>query len=406
MAKDATLARRIQKTVAAQDGVIFGRPAIVYRAMYTGRDIIAQNSRFAPGYTDDRGYVPVEWWIMSLTAAGNDIPKENEGVTRLKLASGDELLLTDAVRAAGDLLLGDAAERWPLTKVLDIGGEPVVPSFGGEPEAPPIPFHTHAGEVVDGRIRPPGKLEAYFFPPVDVAPYKRDLGPVITRLGLRPDVTKERVLAAMREFGRSDALYSLGVAYEIRPYDGWTIPGGCLHAPGPWPTFEIQLPQDDFNFAAWQLGVVAEGEELEVLRRNFLLRGLQDEEDVLAQAVDWELSTDPRFKEKHYRPSRPLKTGPWGRRLQIFFDPFYGEALEIEPGQAYTRASDGRPFAGIVWCGEGALNGSAIGDLSTEAPREFLVAPGRDAAFVNTGARPLYVYTVFPMHGPSAPSIG
>ena len=40
--------------------------------------------------------------------------------------------------------------RWPLVKILDIGGKPVVPSFSDEPEVPPIPAHVHNGIVVDG----------------------------------------------------------------------------------------------------------------------------------------------------------------------------------------------------------------------------------------------------------------
>ena len=61
------------------------------------------------------------------------------------------------------------------------------------PEAPPIPCHVHAGEVVGGRCVGRGKTEAYFFPPLDIPPYNLQLGPVKTRLGLKPGVTKEQV---------------------------------------------------------------------------------------------------------------------------------------------------------------------------------------------------------------------
>lgn len=404
MARADSLAQAIQKTLEAQRGVIFGRPAIVGRSMYTGRDIIAPNSRFAPGYTDERGYVPVEWWIMSLTEAGNDIPKPGEGVTRLLLLGGEEVPLTSAQKACAELLFGPYADRWPLAKVLDIGGEPAVPSYGGEAEVPPIPFHTHAGEIVHGRVRPPGKLEAYFFPPVDIPPYRKELGRVITRLGLKPGTTQEQVRAAIERFGESDEMYALGAAYEIRPYEGWTIPPGTLHAPGPWPTFEIQYPQDDFNFCAWRLGKRAKGQELARLKRELCLRGLKDAGDFLAQAVDWETSTDPRFKERFYRPSRELESGAWGRRLQIFFDEFYGEAVEIEPGRTYTLQAEARPFAGIVWSGQGLLNGQPIADISGGAPVEFLVTPGCDARFENAGSITLRVYTVYPLKRAPRPS--
>ena len=70
----------IMKVLSEQDGVVFARPAIVYRGMYAGRGIIAPNSKFNSDMTDFRGYLPVEWWIMSSTEAKNATPLLNEGV--------------------------------------------------------------------------------------------------------------------------------------------------------------------------------------------------------------------------------------------------------------------------------------------------------------------------------------
>lgn len=47
--------------------------------MYSGRGIIAANTGFHADMMDCRGYLPVEWWIMSKTEAKNSIPIENEG---------------------------------------------------------------------------------------------------------------------------------------------------------------------------------------------------------------------------------------------------------------------------------------------------------------------------------------
>lgn len=66
--------------LSEQAGVVFVRPAIVYRSMYAGRGIIAPNWEFSSEMTDYRGYLPVEWWIMSHTEAKNPIPQQNEGV--------------------------------------------------------------------------------------------------------------------------------------------------------------------------------------------------------------------------------------------------------------------------------------------------------------------------------------
>lgn len=389
--------RAIEDTLRSQNGAIFAQPALVGRGTYTGRDIIARNSKFEPGYQDERGYVLVEWWIMSITPAGNPERKENEGISRLLLKDGRAVLLTEAASAAEDLLFKEYRVKWPLVKVLDIGGEPVVPSFGGPPEVPPIPFHVHSGEIRNGRPCRPGKLEAYLFPPVDVPPYRRQMERVISRLGLKPGTQKDEFLAALREFGVSDAMYQLGAVYEVRPYEGWTIRPGCLHAPGPWPTIEIQLPQDDANFASWRLGARLSGSEREKLWQEWVLQGLKDEEEFLQQVVNWDLSVDPEFEQKFKRKAREIESGGWGRRLQIFFDEFYGEALELESGCCYTRRAEETPWAGVVWSGQGKLNGITIKTLNEGGLTEFLVAPGHEAEFVNEGETRLIVYSAFPI---------
>ncbi len=57
---------------------------------------------------------------------------------------------------------------------------------------------------------------------------------------------------------------------------------------GPWPTFEIQLPQDDFHLLAWQLGErVLDGEELRGCRETYHLRGLPDDRALLEGMDTW-----------------------------------------------------------------------------------------------------------------------
>ena len=50
---------------------------------------------------------------------------------------------------------------------------------------------------------------------------------------------------------------------------------------GPWPTFEIQLPQDDFNLLAWILGEQLAPQERTDNRHTYQLRGVQNEEELL-----------------------------------------------------------------------------------------------------------------------------
>jgi hypothetical protein len=56
------------------------------------------------------------------------------------LQIGDhQVPFADALQVAPDQLLGEYQHAWPLTKVLDIGGAAVKPSFAEEREQPPIP---------------------------------------------------------------------------------------------------------------------------------------------------------------------------------------------------------------------------------------------------------------------------
>lgn len=48
--------------------------------------------------------MPVEWWIMSFTNTDNEIPKENEGLTEIKLID-DSIFLKKAIKLAEKELL-------------------------------------------------------------------------------------------------------------------------------------------------------------------------------------------------------------------------------------------------------------------------------------------------------------
>lgn len=50
---------------------------------------------------------------------------------------------------------------------------------------------------------------------------------------------------------------------------------------GPWLTFEIQLPQDDFNLLAWVLGEQVSPAELAKSKDDYQFRGLCSEEQLL-----------------------------------------------------------------------------------------------------------------------------
>ena len=292
--------RKIREIIEKQNGIIFAQAAFVHRQMYRGRDIIAQNSDIQ--FADDRGYFKVERWIMSLTEAENEKKRANEGLTRLIL-DNDTVLLQSAVECAEDILFGKYRTKWPLTKVLDIGGPVITPKFSNKDErvpaeVPPIPCHVHSGLVHNGHLCGQGKTEAYFFPPLDIPPYNIQLKDVITRLGFKPETSKGEILQNLKKFGITDDLYSNLNQYEIHPWETWHIESRVVHAPGPWLTFEIQRSQDDFNILAWQLGRQLGGETLQRTKENLQLRGLADEKVLLEEAIDWDMNTDEEFQAK------------------------------------------------------------------------------------------------------------
>jgi len=354
---------------------------------------------------DERKYLPVERWIFSATPALNAILKPNEGISHIVMPNGEFIKFNEALDLASDLLLGECPKnKWPLTKILDIGGEPTTPSFAqrltnAKREIPGIPCHVHSGQIIEGHIRGPGKAEAYFFPPLNVSPYNNDLVQkehVITRLGFLPSISKDQFAAGLLKYGADDEVYNYMNIYDINAYDGWYTPERTIHAPGPYTTFEIQLPQDDFNLACCQLGRRLCIRDQIVERQSLQLKGLKDERDFIDQLLDWDRNTTPHFKQNYYRPSSTLEEGDWGRRLQIFYDLFYGEGFEIKPGKVFKRKSDKLPFAGIVWSGKGKINGNEL-DVSNPIKNEILVTPNTEVTIENNGNNDLLIYCVFPI---------
>ncbi|KAL5470726.1 hypothetical protein EMCRGX_G028735 [Ephydatia muelleri] len=367
----AALGEELHQVIKRQRGVLFARPALVHRAMYAGRGVIANNVEFTADRVDSRGYLPVEWWIMSKTEARNAIPKKNEGITAMVI-NKREVPITELVAVAEEAIFGSHASSWPLTKILDIGGTERVPHYstsrGGEalPEVPPIPCHVHCGEVVNGRCGcGQGKTEAYFFPPLDIPPYNLKLGPVKTRLGLQSHITREEVLKALEQFGCYDDLYSLLNVYEIHPWETWHI--------------EEKLPQDDYNMLAWQLGQPLNQADLHTIKDVHQLKGLPNEGALLQGAINWEMNLAGDFRERWWHSCEVLCEGSWGRQTL---------RRQVEP---VTDPSC------IAWSGVGTVNGQDL-NCTVELMKEFLVVPNHSLEICNTAeSGDLIILTVFPL---------
>lgn len=390
------LKESILKTLELQKGIVFAsKPTFVLRENYSGRNIIAKNSEFSEDFVDDRGYVPVELWLMSLVEAENPKKKNGEGLAKISLCDG-EITLKQASKVAEEELFGIWKNAWPLAKILDIGGVPKKTSFSDEWEVQPIPPHVHGGDIINGVAKKPGKCEAYFFLPLDVNPYNRKIGKTISRLGFKPGITKEIFKEKLRHFGKDDSMYELLEPYVIKPYSGWTMPAGTIHSPGPWITFEIQLPQDDFNNVGWKFEDRISDANWDEKYNQLVLRGLKDEDDLINQVLDWDVSTDPNFKDHYQREIKIIEEGEFGRRFQIFFDQFYGEGWEINSGKSLTINAKEKPIAGLVWSGNGLLNNNQV---TVDKNREFFIVPQTPITLENNGSEKLIMFTVEPIGG-------
>ena len=404
----------IQTTLDEQQGVIFTKSALVYRDRYNGRGILGKNSSFDA--TDEhgrKGYVPVELWVMSFVHAENPVSVGREGFTESRLCDGSAIGLDRAVEVAGDVLFGPYAKDWPLTKILDIGGEPKKPKYSdgaeGELEFRPIPPHVHPGITENGKFVPPGKWEAYYYPPYE------GINGAVCRIGFQGGVTESMVLDAFGQFGKSDDMYRLLTSYPVSPGDGWIIPGRVIHSSAALPTLEIQFAQDDSAHIATLLEEIIRDEVIRIeVINNRAIKGFKGSpEEFIRQAIDWEASMDCRFRDKYHAPERVLKWDKLqGVRKQLFqsmhyYSLFYGEAYEVNAGQTmvikdYTNKNE--PVGAVVWKGEGLVNGQEVkGVIDRKGvheecpPAEFLVTPEHEATVTNTGQTTLIVYTVQPI---------
>lgn len=166
---------------------------------------------------------------------------------------------------------------------------------------------------------------------------------------------------------------------------------GVAHAPGPWPTLEVQLPQDDFNMLATRPGVrLASDAEREKAMQEFMLKGLADAADVVNQAVDMEASCCRDFSARYRRD--PVKIQEFVDR--IFFDEFDGISVSLPKG-ASTELVDPRPAVLLVWQGSGWLNGHAF-STKPEESEGLLVKNGPPKRFV-AGEDGFLLYILFPI---------
>lgn len=241
-----------------------------------------------------------ERWFSSATHADNgpDTP-EDEGLSYIMVdpENGKKtLLLRDAVAEyKGDIIgssLWEKYGRWPIfSKFFDNLG--------------PLPHHIHHRDQHAARVGQSGKPEMYFFP----AQLNNHGGEFpFTFFGLNPQVTKEQVKEALKNFSKGDnRLLELSQAYKLQLDTGWDVPPGILHAPGSLCTYEPQFASD--VYAMYQSVLYQE----HCVPEELLWKDCPPEEqgnvNYLLDVIDWEQNVDPDFRKHHFMP--PISVEPF-----------------------------------------------------------------------------------------------
>jgi hypothetical protein len=375
---DPSLAARLEPSIERCRGVLRLKPTYV-RRFYQDGGRLGLSAAAGGTYQSESGLWIPERWIASTVTATNLHPIPGEGLSFLD-APGESVTLKEALEALGPLLLGEAIFRAcgpefrVLSKILD--------------PYEPIVFHIHARDR-DVREHPEffpghrfGKDEAYYF-------LERPKGMVhYTHAGLRPGVTREELVRAVRK-GRDYALELSPVMNQIYG-EGFFVPSGIPHRPGTALTLEIQQPSDVYTL----LEDTAGGKKMSP---DQIHPGFPDL-DTAFRFIDMAAAQDPELLERYRLVPTPAEGGTGDGREDWIFpstisSKFSGKRLRVPPGGSF-ESQEPSPYALLVWQGTARLEDQVL-STGHEAfiAHSTATAPHR---FVCTGSEPLELFKFFP----------
>ncbi len=304
-----------------------------------------------------RGGIDERWFSSTTPADNGPDTSKNEGLSHIVFEDGGKeecFLLRDAIDELQDQMIGKLWKshgRWPMySKFFDNQGA--------------LPFHIHHNDEFAARVNQLGKPEAYYFPP-QLNNHGGDYP--YTFFGLQPGVTKEQVLEALKNFTKGDnRITDLSAAHCLTPGTGWHVPPGVLHAPGSMCTYEPQKASDVF---AMYESVV----HTQAIPKELLWKDTPPEEvgnfEYLLSVIDWDINTDPLFKDKYFMapiPVNPLDDmrgqGYEEKWICYLSEDFSAKELTILPGATVTIKDTGC-YGMYVVQGHGTMN-----DWDIESP--------------------------------------
>jgi hypothetical protein len=412
-AKPATssLETQIDAALGKGKGVLRLAPTWVPRTfIYPGRRMkLAEEDLYVHGPT--RGGISERWFASTVQAQNGPGTPEDEGLSYVVGTNGKQFLLREAVAARGQEMIGAKMfkkyGKWPnYAKFFDPMGA--------------IAHHLHHREEHAKLVGQEHKPEAYYFPKElnanpNIFPY--------TFMGLEPGTTRQAIIDCLEQW-RSGKVGDNGIldfsrAFRLKPGTGWQMPAGILHAPGSMLIFEVLWGSD--VFAMFQSMIENRPVDWSWLTGSVPADKTQDLEFIV-DLIDWEGSTNPRFKESHYL--EPILTAGGGKagftdKWVIYGkmhgqDLFSAKELTVTPGSSVVL-KDGAACGLICTQGHGKLG---VHDI--EAPNyirygettndEFFISDAAAQTGVkvtNTGSQSLTLIRYFgPGSSPKMPKPG
>ncbi len=392
----------IDNLLSKNNGILRLRPAWVARSFLPPGYRIG----FAPtkeGFflNDQQGYIS-ERWIGSGTAADNQFPRENEGLSQIETGDGEFLLLRDVVRQHPEKIFGpDLMQQQRYRRFIqagNLGYLAKIYDFGDG-----IFWHTHQRQQ-DLPEHKFSKFEAYFFPRIeqaDLLPGVKAMGDYpFTHFGFKPGLVDsgaaqlfvkwyigQMLFNAAGIKDKPDPLMEYLIRVELSHLNGFWVPAGTPHAPGTAVTAELQEPSDVFMMHQWRLrsgfvtpeSLVTKDMTLEDIKRYGI-------PELVVRQIDWDVAGDPNF-EDNYKTERRLEcqqgnsTEHW-----IYYGPldppFSGTIVTVAPGENFIMKNRG-PYVAFVWEGSGSINGLPC---SGHGPRYIPESERRDEFLVTADA--------------------